>query len=521
VSGSPIPPGSTAATGEAPASPGAPVTARGLATGGAWTVAGRTLPLFYTFVISVAAARILGPTAMGQLALIVFTASTAMALLTIGLAGAFTRFIGESLGRGEGDAARLLVRSAAMLAVVGALVSIAAFAVVAASASSLRTAWLFAGVWTAATIVHAVPSVLLSGAQRWRQAIIVGLTTGTIHVALALGVLAAGGGVAELVAIDALVAVVNVFGTVWLARRELRSFAPVSARTRDLRGTVLRYGAVSSIALALSFVFERRGEVVFLALFSSDAQIALYTIPFSGLAVLALVPYALGTVASTAYATLLGAGNVARIQAAYERSLRLALLVTLPLTAGALVIGPPLLEAVYGEEYAGARTVLAILIAGLPLIVATSLSAALLQGLARVREQVAVYASTATANVALCLVLVPQFDAAGAATAHSLAYVVAAAGAAVATSRALHPLHPRLHLLFRTAVASVLAGLTAAVCVALLPEPTSLVAAAVAGAATFAFLARVLRVVPAEDALWLSARVPRGRRLVAAVSRPA
>jgi PST family polysaccharide transporter len=503
-----------------PAAPGVPVTARVVAVGGAWTIAGRTLPLLYTFTISIAAARVLGPTAMGQLALVVFAASTATAFISLGVAGALTRFIGEALGRGESDAVRLLVRWAVVLAAGGAAVSLAAFAIVAASVDSIQAAWLFGGVWSAATIVHAVPSVLLSGAQRWRQAIIVGLTTGTAHVALALLVLAAGGGVAALVAVDAGIAIVNVVGTVWLARRELRGYAPVTARTRDVRRAVLRYGRVATIGLALAFVFERRGEVVFLALFSSDAQIALYTIPFSALAVLALAPYALGTVTSTAYATLLGAGDVDRIRGGYERSLRLSLLVTLPLTAGALAIGPPLLGAVYGSEYEGARVVLAILVAALPLIVFATLAAALLQGLGRIREQVFVYAVTAVTNVALCLALVPQLDAAGAAAAHSLAYLVACALMVRATNRALLPLHPRLSLLLPAGAAAAASGAAAGATTLVLDEPLSIALAAVTGLASFAILARAIRIVPADDGAWLARRVgSRGGSLVHAVSR--
>jgi O-antigen/teichoic acid export membrane protein len=215
--------------------PPAVVSARSVAVGGAWTVAGRTIPLLYTFVISIAAARILGPVAMGRLALVVFAASTVIAVLSLGVAGALVRFIGESLGRGESDAARLLVRWAATLAVVGAVVSIAVFAIVAATVPTVAAAWLFAGIWVAATLIHAVPSVLLSGAQRWRQAVIVGLTTGSIHVAASLIALWAGGGVAELVAIDAAIAILNVIGTVWIARGELRRWSPVTASTRDLR----------------------------------------------------------------------------------------------------------------------------------------------------------------------------------------------------------------------------------------------------------------------------------------------
>jgi O-antigen/teichoic acid export membrane protein len=251
-------------------------------------------------------------------------------------------------------------------------------------------------------------------------------------------------------------------------------------------------------------VFERRGEIVFLALFSADAEIALFAIPFSAVAVLALAPYALGTVTSTAYATLLGAGELGRIVSGYGRSLRLALLVTLPLTAIGVAAGPSVLSAVYGSEYDGAKPVLAILVAGLPLVVATSLAISLLQGLGRVRRQVAVFAAAAVANVALCLALVPRLDAIGAAIAHTVAYAVAALFAAGAAHRALPDVDARLVLLGRTAVAAAGAG-ALAVAVALPVHDAALAAVAALGVGTvgFVLLARALRIVPADDAEWL------------------
>jgi O-antigen/teichoic acid export membrane protein len=509
-------------SGSGPEDPGAVPLGRTVLSGGLWVVGGRTLPLVYTLVISVVAARVLGPALMGQLALITFAAASILALLVFAPAGAMTRTIGEALGRGEADAVRSLVGWAWKVAFALAALALAIFGSLSLVVDSHALAWALAGVWTATTALHAVPSVLLSGAQRWREAIVVGLTTGLVHVAAALAVLAAGGGITELIAVDAAVGAVNVVGTVWLARRVLATYPAPSASTTDLRPAVTRYALGTAPAVALAYVIERRSELFFLGVFATTTQVALYSIPFSALSVLALVPTAIGAVTSTAMATLLGGGSVDRIRNAHERGVRLTLLLALPVTAAGLALGPSTLRLVYGDDYADTGRVFLILIAALPLIVVTALEIAVLQGLGRIREQVVVYGVAAAANVVLALTLIPEFDATGAATAHSAAYVVAVAAAVVATRRRLGGVDRRLVLLVPTLAASVVGGAIAAALDGVLEGGPGALAAFAGGAVAFAVLARFLRVVPRDDALWLAGHTaPRVGRAVLAFAPPA
>ena len=478
-------------------------TGRTVLVGSLWNVPGRLVPQVYALITSVVAARVLGPELMGRLTLLTFAGATLIVLLSAGLNNALVRYASEAIGRGRADAVRLLWRWAWLVEGVCAVVAAAVLVGLGLAGADPRSGWLLVGAAAAIGVLHSVPSALLFATQRWRQAVTVGLVTGSVHTAASVVVLAAGGGITALLAVDASIGLVNLVWTALLGRRELRRLPAAGSGSEDLRRQVTRFALLSTASLALWYVLERRSEVLFLAWFSSDAQIAIYSIPFSALAVATLIPAALAGVASPAFATLYGARAEDRIRSGHARAIRLMALVTFPLTAAALSLGPELLLLVYGDEYSGTEPVAVILFASLPAVAATTLSVALLTALGRLREQIVVTACAVAVSVALNLALVPAFDAEGAAVAHLAARVVAGVLLFAVALRALGGVEVRAGALVPAVVASALAGIVAWAPVALLGGVLGVVTGLVAGALAFAVLARLLRIVPAEDAVWL------------------
>jgi O-antigen/teichoic acid export membrane protein len=100
-----------------------------------------------------------------------------------------------------------------------------------------------------------------------------------------------------------------------------------------LRVSTLRYAGSALVGSLVTLIVFRRSEFFFLEHWSTDRQIALYSVAFSAVMTLVLVPQALAMAVSPAVATLLGAGQHDRIRTGYGRSLRLLLLVSLPVAA--------------------------------------------------------------------------------------------------------------------------------------------------------------------------------------------
>src|SRR5204863_350733 len=69
-----------------------------------------------------------------------------------------------------------------------------------------------------------------------------------------------------------------------------------------------------------------------------------------------------------AVATLLGAGAMDRIRTGFSRALRLLVVVTVPLTALSIALGPLALRLVYGEEFRRSGPAVIVLLAPFPLI---------------------------------------------------------------------------------------------------------------------------------------------------------
>jgi O-antigen/teichoic acid export membrane protein len=486
----------------------ASTTGASVLAGGIWKTASGVVPQFYVLAQSVAAARFLGPGGMGLQSFIAFAEFAVVTLVASGFSVALMRYIGETLGRGQPEALRALVRWAWRVLGVGALAGGGILLGAAAAGANPRAAWLLAAVAAIVGILHTVPSAVLIGAQRWRDASIVGLVTGTIATAATIAVLWLGGGIVGMFAVEAATAVVNLLWTGAYARRALTGVATIPGSPPELRRDVLRYALVATASSVLTFVIWRRSELFFLKRYSTDDEIAFYSIAFASVTALTAIPLGLSSVITPAIATLFGAGAEARIRTAYARGLRLLLFLGLPLTAAALTLGPTALRLVYGNSYrAASGAVLLILVAPFPLTPVVQFARSFMTGLGRLRAGFVMNSFAAIVNVALDFALIPGRGAVGAAIANSTAQVIAGLPVLIYMARHLDGVHLRAQALARNVAAAGGAGLVAWGVVRLLGGAGGLFAGLAAGTLAFALLGRALSILPADDAAWLDEAV--------------
>jgi O-antigen/teichoic acid export membrane protein len=494
----PIPVGAAAA---------AATTGASVLRGSLWHGLSLVVPQLYTLGISIAAARYLGPDLLGRQSFISFVALSTAVLVSGALPFAVTRYVGETVGAGGAAVVRGLIRWAWRIQVFSALAGCAILLAIAFLGASPRSAWVLAAVVTLAAVLHNIPTALLIGLQRWRQAAIVGLVTGLLSLAAIIGVLAGGYGITGMFAVEAGVSAVNLLWTGVLARRALRDLSPVSEPPGELRRLVARYTLLDSIGVLLTLVVWRRSELFFLEHYSTDRQIALYSIPFAMVAALGLLPGALGATLTSAVATLFGAGSHDRIRSGYGRALRLILLVSMPLTAGGLALGPALIVLLYGKEFAGTKTVLLVLLAGFPLVAAMQASMAVLAGLGRILVPTVATAIAAAVNVGLDFALIPGRGAVGAAIANLCGQVVVAGLIVAFALRSVGGARLEPRSLAGGLAASAAGGLVAWLVVERISGGAGFVAGLAAGVAVFFVLAALVRVIPLVDTAWLEQAV--------------
>jgi O-antigen/teichoic acid export membrane protein len=513
------PPGADQAPGAADAADAArATTGRSVVSGGLWYLASYGIPQAYTVVISIVAARFLGPAGMGTQSFIAFVSISLTTVLSSSMYLALMRYIGESVGSGHSELVAGLLAWVWRIEAAAALVGGGALAAVAALGGKPAGAWGFAAVVCAAAILHTVPTAALIGLQRFRQAAAVGLVTGFVSTVAIPVVLALGGGITGMFAVEAVVGVANLAWTGTLARRAVRSAAPRrDAATRDLHRRVGRFALLSSLGLLLDFVVGTRSEFFFLASFSTHPAIAFYSIAYSAVTAIRVVPRALGGATAPAFATLYGAGAIDRIRSGYSRSLRLLLLVSILLAGLGFALAPALVRVVYGGSYAGVGGPLRILLAGFPLVALSSICGSLLAGLGRVRQPLIGNAAAAAVDIGLAAALIPLLDARGAAIANVAGEGTYSAIVLVFSSRLLGRLDWRPWAAARAVAVSAAAGAAGWATLGPLPESAGVVVGIAVALGVVVLLGAALKILPADDAQWIDESF--GRRIGGAVGR--
>jgi len=464
----------------------------------------------------VVAARYLGPEGMGRQSYIAFVALSATIVLSSSMWVSLVRHVGETVGRGETGRVYGLLAWAWRIEGVAAVLGWAAIAAAALAGAEPEGAWLLAAAVTAAAILHTVPSAILTGLQRFRQASVVGLTTGLIGTTATIAVLAAGGGIVGMFAVELAVGLVNLAWTSTLARRVLREVAPEPLPVGPLRRQVRRYALGYSVGIVLEIIVARRSELFFLERLSTDDQIAFYSIAFSMVTAASALPQAMAGATAPAFATLFGEGSRERIHSGFNRGLRVILLFALPLTAGVVALGPSLLRVVYGTDYAPATAPLLILLAGFPLLGLASLAGAVLTGLGRLRVPIIANAFAAAADVAVAATLIGSLGARGAALANLAGQLTYFTVMLVYTFRLVGHERPGAALL-RAAAAAAGAGAAAWAVQAVVPGVLGLLLGCAAFIGTIALLGPALRIIQRSDAAWLLEAI--GPKLPRAVAR--
>jgi len=484
--------------------------------GGLWKMLANALPQLYTLVLSIAAARYLGSSGMGRQSFIAFVEAATITLLSASFSLALMRYVGEAVGAGRPGAARWLAGSIARIVLVAAVVGGATLVLVGVFGGPPAAAWYLAAVATFNGIVVSIPSAMLTGLQRWRQATIAGLATGGLGVVATVAVLALGGGITGMFAVEAVTTTVALAWTATLARGAMSELQAEPTRALELRRGALRFAAFSFGGTLLYLIVWRRSEFFFLNHYSSDSEIAYYSIAFAIATGVVRLPSAMGEVLAPAIATLFGAGAHDRIRAGFSRALRLLVLATLPVTAAAAAVGPEAIRVIWGQEFSPAGKPFLVMVAASLLTPLTILSSALLAGIGRVGVPLAADAAAAAVDVGVAFALVPDHGALGAAIASACGLLVAGGPQLVYAARLTGPIRWELGGLLRGVLIAAAGGAVAYGLVQALGGAAGVIVGLLAGGVVFLGLSLLIGFLPRDDAHWLQGVIgTRGGRLPA------
>ena len=187
----------------------------------------------------------------------------------------------------------------------------------------------------------------------------------------------------------------------------------------------------------------------------------------------------------------------------YAETVRLLVLVTPVIAASAAALGPEALELLYGSEYSGVRPVFLLLIAPLPLLPLLSMTQAVLFALGRLRFLIIVGLAATVVNVTLDVLLIPVYEAVGAAVANAGAQVAAGVPGLIYASRVLAPVNIPVGAVLRSTATAAVTGLAAFAAVEALGGLPGVAAGSVVAGLTLLLAGALLRPLTAADAEWL------------------
>lgn len=472
-----------------------------------WAFVGQGLPQFYVLVASAFIARYLGAATFGRISLIVTVQLAMLAFFPLGVPTTSVRFFGTLLGEGRLAEVRGLYRWTWSRMLVLSLLATATMLAIVLFGAEPAEAWLIAAFVTFFVILHSAPSALLQGAQRWREARIVGMVAGGVAMVAKASAAVGGAGISAFFVIDLCLGVVTLTGTTLLAWRIARRW-PLARAPRELKAELRRFSLISAVTIVVSYVVYQRVEVFVLAHYKGDTAVAHYTVPFSLTTALLLLPTAVTTVLTPAFATLWGRGAHEALARGYGRAVRLVGLVTLVLVGAVIAVGGNLVQVIYGPEFANLRLVISLLALSVPLLPLATISTSLLRAAGILWPPTVGGIVAAMVDIGLAFLLIPKFGPVGAAAASSLAQVTLAVPLLLYAGRRVHGSSIGGQYLLRTVVVTGIAGAVALVPAVRLGPGMGLVVGLVVYALLVVVGARVLRPLLRDDAWWIVELVP-------------
>lgn len=186
-----------------------------------------------------------------------------------------------------------------------------------------------------------------------------------------------------------------------------------------VRGRSWRELASSSIPFATQDIFSSvlaRADVLILALIASQAAVGVYGAAYRLFESTVFVTYALAG-AYAAMFTYLRPDSDPPVRLAFQRSIKLAMVLLTPIAVAFMVLAGPICRLIYGASFSASATPLELLGPAVVLLGIVTLSTSLMVSRENPRRMIPVIAAVAGLNFVINLVLIPAYGPSGAAAA--------------------------------------------------------------------------------------------------------
>ncbi|WP_158565402.1 oligosaccharide flippase family protein [Shinella sp. WSJ-2] len=470
---------------------------KGIMSNSIMNAAAGMLLLVTGFACSILVARLLGPEANGTIAFALWIGATGALVAELGTGVLLLRLLPQLKARGVDEAGRRGFAAYLALPVIASTLLLVALYF----GLAFKTPLLYGTDVTAGIVVLTAALLIIQSIGSFSKNFLIGeQRVGTFFRITALSSLL------QMTFVIAGAAFYGIDGALfgYIAGQCVQFLYTLSlfGVRRDNAGYRRRYLLATSAVLffeyVVSAIFLSRPELFFLQHFRSLGEVGYYAVALS-LANLALqLPVQLTGSLLPYYAERREASGGTVHVAVFDGVVRSFAYITFPLCFGLAAIAHPLVTAVYGAPFAEAGLIVAILAAGSPAYVLGQLVTQYLYSMDRVKIRLVASGIGATLMVIGCLLVVPTWGGAGAATVRGVVFAVIAVLLLTGVGRgAMSAQLPGV--LIKVALAGAGCGLAAWPVAEEIGGFAGVVAGILAGAIAYAALLRLLRAVPPED----------------------
>ena len=164
-------------------------------------------------------------------------------------------------------------------------------------------------------------------------------------------------------------------------------------------------------------------DMTMLGYLSTDAAVGLYNAAYKIITLLTtfyfIYPQVIFPVMSKLYEN-----SADLLRLSYEKSIKYLLLIILPICAGIIIYAVPLMNLIYGNQYAETGPIMTVLIFTIPFLFVNGASTVAMNSSDNEMNVTKIYAVAALVNVILNLILIPEYSYMGAAAATVISEIV-------------------------------------------------------------------------------------------------
>lgn len=382
-----------------------------------------------TMVASIAMARVLGPHKLGYFNYVMWLANMSGLVGSAGIPTTTRKYMAEYIGRGElGTARAVFFSTFRFQAAIALAITLLAVALVCfAGDPQYRTASLFQVISMLPSMAVFVPAQANAARENFRANVAASVVGSTIYFGAVVLSLVAGWGLIGIAIGILLSRTIEFFCRTVPVLAWIRSL-PKGDVPEELKKRMFTFSGQTMVLMLLNVVVWDRSDMVFLKWLSKDiSQVTFFAVAFNLSEKAMLFPQTFGTAVGASIMAQYGRDK-SKLSSLVSGAARYMLLVSGPLLVGLACLSGPAISVLYGRQYVPAIPVLALVaLLALPKTLLAP-GHSLLQANEDQNFIIICGLLSGVVNVALDMLLIPHFNALGAAIGNGTAQALAVFG---------------------------------------------------------------------------------------------